>query len=88
MAVLRNIIMLNIQNINLKSNINKMIKSISLGMLIFLSIAYVVLCTISFVRYDSSYSAPIYTLALVYTIIFIVPIILSILVYIIFRNKS
>lgn len=81
-------IMLKIQKINLKSNINKMIKSISLGMLIFLSIAYVVLCTISFVRYDSSYSAPIYTQALVYTIIFIVPIILSILVYIIFRKKS
>ena len=81
-------IMLKIQKINLKSNINKMIKSISLGMLIFLSIAYVVLCTISFVRYDSSYSAPIYTQPLVYTIIFIVPIILSILVYIIFRKKS
>ena len=81
-------IMLKIQKINLKSNINKMIKSISLGILIFMSIAYVVLCTISFIRYDSSYSAPIYTQALVYTIIFIVPIILSILVYIIFRRKS
>ena len=33
-------IMLKIQKINLKSNINKMIKSISLGMLIFLSITY------------------------------------------------
>jgi len=81
-------IMLKIQKINLKSNINKMIKSISLGILIFMSIAYVVLCTISFVRYDSSYSSPIYTQALVYTIIFIVPIILSMLVYIIFKNKS
>jgi hypothetical protein len=65
-----------------------MIKSITLGMLIFLSIAYVVLCVISFINYDNSYSAPIYTQALVYTIIFIVPIILSILVYIIFRKKS
>lgn len=81
-------IMLKIQKINLKSNINKTIKSISLGILIFMSIAYVVLCTISFIRYDSSHSSPIYTQALVYTIIFIVPIILSMLVYIIFRKKS
>ena len=81
-------LLLKIQKINLKSNINKMIKSISLGMLIFLSIAYVVLCIISFITYDESYSAPIYTQPLVYTIIFIVPIILSILVYIIFRKKS
>lgn len=81
-------VMLKIQKISLKSNINKMVKSISLGMTIFLSIAYVVLCIISFIRYDDSYSAPIYTQALFYTLIFIVPILLSILVYIVFRKKS
>ncbi len=81
-------IMLKIQKINLKSNINKMIKSISLGMLIFLSISYAVLCIISFVKYDESYSAPFYTQSLFYTLIFIVPIIASILIYIIFRKKS
>lgn len=81
-------IMLKIQKINLKRNINKMIKSISLGMLIFLSIAYVALCIISFVRYDNSYSAPIYTQASFYTIVFIVPIIVSTLLFIVFRKKS
>ena len=81
-------VMLKIQKINLKSNINKMVKSISLGMLIFLSVAYVVLCIISFIRYDDSYSAPIYTQPLVYTLIFIVPIIVSTLIYIIFKKKS
>ena len=80
-------IMLKIQKINLKSNINKMVKSISLGMLIFLSIAYVVLCVISVIRYDDSYSAPIYTQASFYTLIFIVPIIASLLIYIIFKKK-
>lgn len=65
-----------------------MVNSISLGMAIFLSIAYVILCVISFIRYDESYSAPIYTQASFYTLIFIVPIIASILIYIIFKKKS
>ena len=81
-------LMLKLQKINLKNNINKMIKSISLGMLIFFSIAYVVLCIISFITYDESYSAPIYTQASFYTIIFIIPIIASLLIYIIFKKKS
>ena len=81
-------VMLKIQKISLKSNINKMVNSISLGMAIFLSIAYVVLCIISFVTYDNSYSAPIYTQASFYTLIFIVPIIVSTLIYIIFKKKS
>lgn len=81
-------IMLKILKINLKTNINKIVKNISLGMLIFLLITYVVLCIISFINYDDSHSAPIYTKALFYTLIFIVPIITSMLVYIIFKKKS
>ena len=80
--------MLKVLKINLKSNVFKILKTISLSMLIFLSIAYVVLCIISFVRYDESYSTQIYTQAVVYTLTFIIPIVVSVLLYIVFRKKA
>ena len=81
-------IMLMILKINLKSNINKIIKNISLSLLIFLSITYLVLCLISFITYNESYSAPIYTEPFVYTLIFIVPILITTFTYIIFKKKD
>ena len=81
-------IMLKVLKINLKRNIRKIVKSISLGMLIFLLTTYVVLCVISFVTYNESYSAPIYTQPFVYTLTFIVPILVSALIYIVFKEKS
>ena len=81
-------IMLMILKINLKSNINKIIKNISLSLLIFLSITYLVLCLISFITYNESYSAPIYTEPLLYTLIFIVPMLITTFTYIIFKKKD
>lgn len=81
-------IMLKVLKINLKNNMYKILKWISLSLLIFLSVTYIVLCIISFVTYNESYSAPIYTQSLVYTIIFIIPIIVSTLLFIVFKKKS
>ena len=80
-------LMLKILKINLKSNKNKIIKWLSLSLLIFLSITYVVLCIISFVTYNESYSAPIYTQPLVYTLTFIIPILISLFVFLVFKKK-
>jgi len=80
--------MLKVLKINLKNNINKIIKWIALSLLIFLSITYLILCIISFISYNESYSAPIYTQSLIYTFIFIVPIIICIIIYLVFKNKD
>ena len=79
--------MLKLQKINLKSNKNKVGKWISLSLLIFLSVTYLVLCIMSLITYNESYSAPIYTEPLVFTLIFIIPIIGSTLSYIVFKKK-
>ncbi|MGN1295893.1 MAG: helix-turn-helix transcriptional regulator [Bacilli bacterium] len=81
-------VMLMILKVNLKNNINKIVREISLCLLIFLSLTYVVLCAISFVTYDVSYSTPIYVQPLTYTLIFIVPIIICLLTFIIFKKKT
>ena len=81
-------LMLKVLKINLKNNINKIIKWIALSLLIFLSITYLILCIISFISYNESYSAPIYTQSLIYTFIFIVPIIICIIIYLVFKNKN
>ena len=80
-------IMLKVLKINLKSNMNIMLKWIFLSLLIFLSITYIVLCVISIVTYNESYSAPIYTQSMVYTLIFVIPIIVSFILYKVFKNK-
>ena len=80
-------LMLKVLKINLKNNIKKIIKWISLGLLVFLITTYIVLCIISFIRYNDSYSAPIYTQSLVYTFIFIVPIIVCSIIYCSFKKR-
>ena len=80
--------MLKVLKINLKNNIYKIIKCIALSLLIFLSITYLILCIISFIRYNESYSAPIYTQSLIYTFIFIVPITICLIVYLVLKNKD
>ena len=81
-------VMLVIMKINLKPHINKILKWISLSLLIFLSLSYLVLCIISFITYNDSHSAPIYTQSLVYTLVFVIPIVISLLTYLIFKKKS
>ena len=81
-------LMLIFLKLNLKKNIYKTLKIISLSLFIFLVLTYIVLCIISFITYDVSYSAPIYTEPLIYTLIFIVPITITFIVHYIFKRKE
>lgn len=80
-------LMLKIHRVNLKDNINKIIYMISLSLIVLLSISYLILCIISLLEYNESYSAPIYVGPLIYTLVFIIPLTFCVLVYIYFKKK-
>ena len=74
-------LMLKMMKINLKENKHRVLKWISFSFMVFFSFVYLVLSVISLVTYNESHSSPIYTGIIVYTIYFIIPILLSFLVY-------
>ncbi|MCI5744745.1 MAG: helix-turn-helix domain-containing protein [Erysipelotrichaceae bacterium] len=75
--------------VNFKKNINKIIKNLSFSLSLFLALSYIVLCLLSIIKYDGMNNpAPIYSQPLVYTLIFIIPIFLSLFVYIIFKKNA
>ncbi|MGM9858496.1 MAG: helix-turn-helix transcriptional regulator [Bacilli bacterium] len=82
------LIMLRVLKINLKKNATKLVKWISLGVFIFLVVTYVVVCVTSFLTYSESSSAPIYTRSLICTCILIIPIIISLVLFLVFRKKT
>jgi transcriptional regulator with XRE-family HTH domain len=81
-------VMLMVLKINIKPIINRVCKWITLSLFIFLTATCIVLCVISFITYNESYSAPIYTQSLVYILGFCIPIFLNLILFIIFRKKD